>query len=243
MKKKELNEFPMLLKQLFKYLSQNVLNLKLNGSFKTSYFASDIDLYERVTKRSLRKLQTFIRYMPKHHKNKPFFNIIEVKVVNQKDEKIKYHDVDDIENIVLPTNISFVKIDLIIYFLEFPMEVTIIYDFDSQKKLSKKEIIERLLEDIQDPDINMFKAVKRFNSIGKLFGKPDLLKDFTENTQLGVLYLCKTRLEILKQIKHLIDSEEYSRLLQIVQNDLRVYKVKISDDIDKKINDIVKSFF
>jgi hypothetical protein len=121
-------KFNQYFQRLFKITEINE-NMVMNGSFKNKYFASDIDLYNPIyEKHEYWILKRRIEQMRNN------YNLIEIKYMLKNGSKIKtihQHKLDY-------NDISFIKIDLILFNNVFPFECSIIYDFESETKYDDK---------------------------------------------------------------------------------------------------------
>lgn len=231
MKEKEINTFNKLLKLLFKLFAVNINNLILNGSFRSSYWSSDIDLYEPLNKFDITIIRNKINEISKNYK------ITEIKVQTDKRAN-KYWDA---EKIKFPENetIIFVKIDTIIYFMLFPLECSIIYDYQPERQYNFEIVIEELLTDAIKPENNLYKSIKRLDTIcNEILGYDNVFWDILNNTKLGVLYLCSNRLKFLPSLRKQIPEKTYKKYYYQIHDDLRKYGVKIGEQdevLDREI--------
>ena len=221
------------LKELFKNAGVNKNRLQLNGSFRSSYYASDIDLYEPVSKSDLGKVRELINGL-----NREYY-LTEIKVVEGGD-KVKVTNLRDFEGLDIdPKRLEMIKVDMVVYFLVFPIECTIIYDFDSKRKMEESEFIDNLLGDVSASEHRMFKKIKRLASVGALLGYPSMFSDITENTEMGLLYLSDQRLTLLRSIRSSLSDRAHDQFQGWIAEDLRKYGYKPSqslrDILDAKI--------
>lgn len=235
MKKTDLDSFASFTKRMFETIAININNLQLNGSFNNSYWASDIDLYEKVS--SLKKVQQKLKQLAQHkHKD---LQLMEVKVQYTTGDKNKH--TSSFSSITLKGDVSFVKLDLVSFHYCFPIDVSIIYDVNSET-MSKKEVVQALLDDIQYKlRDNLYKAVKRVSSISEIMGKPYDFAIITEDTKSGLLYLCINRLDVLHRIKDLTTRTQYNYWMDMIKDDLRRYNLTLSDDLQGELNKRVVS--
>ena len=222
-------------KQLFKHLAVSPSKLQLNGSYNSSYWASDIDLYEPVNKASVSKIQKVIRSLPCH---KLVDAVLEVKI--QQHGKATKVSGEAISTITLPKAMSFCKVDMLITFTSFPIELTIIYDFEPGKLLDTRSVMDQLLEDASDKKNGMYKAIKRLNSVASILGHPHLFNDITERTRFGVMYLSNTRLKLLRDNVTEFSRSEMLKYTDIIAEDLRKYGLTISSPLESLLNKEIK---
>lgn len=227
---KKIAKFGSYLRKLFRKLQINN-NLQLNGSYASSLWASDIDLYERVKSNQKKTVQNLIKELSKS------MTITEVKVVT---DKGKQKITKQFDKVSIPLNCKYVKVDIIIiYELVFPIELTIIYDFVGHHQFTTKELINSLLEDVESTDKNLYKSLKRLSVIGNLLGYPKLFDKVVEDPSIGVIYQSINRLDVLNEIKDIVTKQELKRFKDIVQNDLGKFNLSINDNLisvlDKKI--------
>lgn len=214
-------EFNTFLQELFKTIAINIRKLQLNGSFQSSYFASDIDLYEPV--KNVESVLSKIYDIEKH------YDLREIKISYKNGNSEKYNC---LEKLVLKKNISFIKIDIIIYYFIFPMDCSIIYDFNSNKKYNDKEVVDDIVDDINNKySNNLYKIVKRLNTLSKIIYHKNTFDEILDNTKLGVINLSYTRLQILKELNGQLSDDELNRLHGIIQEDLRKYGLKVNDNL------------
>ena len=220
--------FNKLLTKLFKDLEIKNYNLQLFGSFNSSIWASDIDLYEPVSVADVPMIQRKIKLINRQ------YILQEVKVVNDGKKK-KYSSQPPI---ILRNNLEMIKIDFVVLdLLPYPIEVSVIYDFEHTAKRDSNEIIKDLVMDVKDPTKSMFKRVKRLASIARLQGRDTSRFDnITEDARIGIVYLSNDRIKMLRNIRSIIGEKLYNKYTQWIHEDLRKYGLKMSDDLQKYIN-------
>lgn len=212
------------MRKLFKRLALNPKALVLNGSFLNSYWASDIDLYEDVSDAKPDDVVSHVRALK--------VKALEVKVAYA-DGTIRRFKSTRVR-LLKGKPVAMIKLDTVVKFLAFPIELSIIYAFKEQE-LSREAVIKELFADIKKKAV--YKGVKRLNSIAKLRGQPNLYDDITENTRFGVINLSNERLKLLKQMK--LGKREKRKYLDTITEDLRRYGLKIGDNLEGVLNDDV----
>jgi hypothetical protein len=220
-----------------KTLAVNSDNLILNGSFKNSYWAADIDLYEAVSDRKAvhAKLDEVVDK----------YDVIEIKVA-LRSKSYKYKRLPP----KLPLHTVMVKVDIILQdILPFPIECSVIYDFNSEQMYNETKVIKEMIDDLEKKKYSLFKKVKRLNSIAGLIGMKDLFADITEDTRLGLLNLTIERLALLNSDdgkKHIDDIPKYK---EWIAEDLRKLGITLKDnhknilekEVHEKLNKIIIS--
>lgn len=223
---KDINRFADFLQRFFKTIAINTDNLVLNGSFNSSYFASDIDLYESVDDPKL------IQHKLKSLKDSEDYDFIELKVQYTNGKKRKYYS--RFNNVKIGDGVSFVKLDMIVYYFCFPMECTIIWNTGT---IQLDELVEAYVADIEKTaNKNTLKAVKRINNIMDVIGLDENMESITENSRLGVIYLCINRMEVLDVLKNKLPKKEIHHFRQMIKDDLRKYNLKITDPLQSILN-------
>lgn len=226
-------KFNQYFQRLFKITEINE-NMVMNGSFKNKYFASDIDLYNPIyEKHEYWILKRRIEQMRNN------YNLIEIKYMLKNGSKIKtihQHKLDY-------NDISFIKIDLILFNNVFPFECSIIYDFESETKYDDKKIIKDLLEDLHTKKYNLFKKIKRIKTILKISNfDDDFLNNIVDDIDINVLNMSIHRLKLLKneKLKQVISQKDYDKFMNIIHEDLRKMKLKTTDDLEDILNKLIK---
>lgn len=243
MERKELSmlDFTKSVRNLFTLLSLNKKKLVLNGSFKSSYFATDIDLWEPVSKRSAKRLSRHIQGLVNAD-----VGVSAVKVFSP--EKKTYEresDLAEIEQILLKArSADMIKVDVTVKdVFPFPIECTIIFDFKPKESSTSSSVTAELMEDIEKyrKEGNLVKVAKRMLSvaiINKLDDLAEKIKTVTEDSVVGVLNLSRSRLELLKEDEQghqHIDADERKRIREWIDEDLR--KVGATrDSLDKMLS-------
>jgi hypothetical protein len=241
------------LKDIFKSLSIDFNNLILNGSYNDSYFASDIDLYEKI---DINKIEILNDILTNTKKNNDI-QLLEIKL-EYSDNKIKYNKYNKLNFTDSNLNkLIFVKFDFLLFKKAFPIELSIIYDVNIGK-IEKNDIIELFLDDITkykndsprikdsrgrirpNRDYNLYKCFKRMDGIAGLFGYNNLFDFVLNNGICNVLYLLYNRYQQLKKSKKYISKIQYNKLRDELKDELLKYDLTLNDDILKELNKIIK---
>jgi hypothetical protein len=220
-----------------KTLAINSDNLILNGSFKSSVYAADIDLYEPVSDRKAvhAKLDEVVDK----------YDVIEIKVA-LRSASYKYKRLP----VKLPLHTVMVKADIILQdILPFPIECSIIYDFNSKQMYNETKVIKEMIDDLEKSKYSLFKKVKRLNSIAGLIGMDNLFADITEDTRLGLLNLTIERLLLLNSDDGKKHIKNISKYKEWIAEDLRKLGITIKDnhkeilekEVHEKLNKIIIS--
>jgi hypothetical protein len=220
-----------------KTLAINSDNLILNGSFKSSVYAADIDLYEPVSDRKAvhAKLDEVVDK----------YDVIEIKVA-LRSASYKYKRLP----VKLPLHTVMVKADIILQdILPFPIECSIIYDFNSKQMYNETKVIKEMIDDLEKSKYSLFKKVKRLNSIAGLIGMDNLFADITEDTRLGLLNLTIERLLLLNSDDGKKHIKNISKYKEWIVEDLRKLGITIKDnhkeilekEVHEKLNKIIIS--
>jgi hypothetical protein len=176
---KNKNLYADILKQallLFRY-KNNIITLQGSSSFKFLDYSADFDLITAINKYNQirptpEKIYYFLINILKKLMKDDNFYLIELKIQYNNDNKIKFHindkiKLDDIVNDY--NNISFIKIDLIVFTGAILKELSIIYKFD-YFPLDNREFIELVKIDYNEyiQKKKYFKAIKRLFIIEKI---------------------------------------------------------------------------
>ena len=187
--------------------------IQINGSFTSSYWASDIDLYEDCSDTDIQKVYKQIRkYCLKY---KP----IEIKIVHQDGSSKKYKRLPPLSKL---KNTAMIKIDTIFRGLAFPIDCSVIYDWQPERTYDGDKLIHTFIQEIAEKKYGAYKAIKRFETIGKMLGfKTRLFPKVSNNTTIGVMYLSANRLAMLKDNHSQFSPEEKEQLRDTIREDLR----------------------
>ena len=223
----------------FKQIAFDPSNLILNGSFKSSYWASDIDLYEPVapTKANLKSLFSHLQTL-----QTSYLNAVEFKQFLKTTTK-KTKNPTKIRN-----SCQMLKVEMILtHILPYPIECSIIFDFYPSKTYSLKHVTDGLIADISSQKYSRLKRLKRLKSLCKIHKLEDeavKLEKVLDDTKIGVLNLSKTRLELVKGTSSAIISDVNKvKILEWVQEDLRKIGVKqsnIDEHLDRRVKELLK---
>lgn len=177
----------------------NLLSLKkpvILGSFLDTPLYCDIDLYDDVSKININDENFKIHLLKiKQNMDSLQLKLSEIKY-QYKDNKKKFNkfQISKINN-----NLEFVKLDFISFFFEYPMEITILYDFSGEKE---KAEYNALLDDMKEHNDNVFKMIRRADSIARsIYNKNNLFNDILNNINFLYPYWVHCTLNRLKDIK------------------------------------------
>jgi len=213
---KNLNKFNNLHQDIFQELKLiSDMNIWLNGSFPTTFFSSDIDLYAKMSMSNYSKLcQRLAQFLNYGFPSYLFFT--ELKIGTTKAKTIK-KAVDLLMSEsqhprLIKSGNYWVKLDVIALLGGYYEEVTIIYDFsipdiNSDLGKSKNETIQGFEDDIKKYsrgiNKNLFKVVKRLIGLTRETGqmsKSKKLIKLLNNSDTGFIYIALARLEALKNV-------------------------------------------
>lgn len=235
----DFDTFSVFLRKLFTKLAIDKSEIMLNGSYANSYFASDIDLYENTQGKAHKVVQK-VRKLKKSLGTTAHILEVKTQLKNGQKERLKEKlSTFTIEN---PDEVSFVKVDMIIKYFVFPIEVSMIYDINPEE-LTLESGINMFLDDIQElAPKNLYKAVKRMHSIARMLGYNDMFNDVLNDGKLGVIYLSFSRLETLKIAKQFMTTDKYNTLKDYIKEDLRKYGLNLSDNLVEAMNEEVQKY-
>ena len=187
--------------------------IQINGSFNSSYWASDVDLYVDCSDTDIQKVYKQIRkYCLKY---KP----IEIKIVRSDGNSKKYKRLPALSKL---KNTATVKIDTIFRGLAFPIDCSVIYDWQPERTYDGDKLIQTFIQEIAEKKYGAYKAIKRFETIGRMLGfKTRLFPKVSNNTTIGVMYLSANRLIMLNDNHSQFSSEEREQLKDTIREDLR----------------------
>ena len=224
-----IKNFNSFLQELFNIVNINN-QLQLNGSYKSEYFALDIDLYNQI------KNQNEFEKIPKIiDKLRDNYILSEIKYSFKNGNQQKTKHIYNYEY----NELSFIKIDIIIFFHIFPMECSIIYDMESEKTYNEKTMIIDMIHDLKEKNYNKFKKIKRINTIFKIMNiDASFLDPILEDININVLYISIYRLKFIKELLNnkLINNTDYDRYYQIIHEDLRKIELKPTDNLEEFLN-------
>lgn len=201
------------MRKLFKDVMIHKKSFKLNGSFNNSYWAADIDMYQSVKDGDINEIYEKINTIVKN------YLFLELKIVEDNANTLKiFNKSDIIKSALYNKSLTMIKVDFVM-FLTFPIECSIIYDFDPNRMFNINDVLNDMLKDAVKYPI--YKAVKRLNSIGELLGFHDLFSDVLQQTKFGALYLTDTRIELVERIRDKLDKKQYDEFMNSLQEDKR----------------------
>ena len=230
----KLKPFSDSVKRVFSDVMIHKQSFQLNGSFNDSYWAGDVDLYQMVSDVDADAVYDRIKQILKK------YIFLELKIVEDDGTTTKIFNRDDInEDIFKNKSLTMVKLDFVIW-LVYPIESSVIYDFDPQRKYPISEVINDMLNDIKNYK-SVYKGVKRLNSIANLLGYRDMFQDVLQQTKYGALYLTNIRRDLLERIRSKLDPKEYQVLVDSLIEDKRRNMLKTRDFNDDLIQFLKKS--
>jgi hypothetical protein len=259
---KKPNEFDKGLKNIINKFKLGNNRIILNGSasLKSQKYFSDYDLFSPI-ENEIRspKLYEDIKKILKYIDENPDLYFVELKIQNNLDQKYKYYK-GDILNYDKFTkeikNLNYLKIDLIYFFENRFIEISIIYqfdiiDFDEDNPKDIKKQIKLFQDDIKElkEDKKYFKILKRYFSINRLLKNNKKLLELNKilNSSSGALYQKKSNLEALKTVSENYKDELTQRKILVNLKELKIpanIKLieKYIDDLQNTINKEVKKY-
>lgn len=207
-----IKKFSSFIKRLFREIQIHKKTFILNGSFNDSYWAADIDMYQSVKDIDISEIYEKINHIIKK------YIFLELKIVEDNGNSTKIFNVDDINKNIFNKSLTMVKVDFVI-FLTYPIECSIIYDFDPERMYNIRDVLNDMLKDVLK--YNVYKGIKRLNTIANIIGYKNLFDDVLQQTKFGALYLTDTRIELIDRIKDKIDITQYNMLMNSLIEDKR----------------------
>lgn len=226
--------FSKITRKLFSDLALNDHNIVLNGSFRNSYFASDIDLYEPVQQEDRHQLVNHIKGLSSR------YNVTEIKLF------YRNHSRKPKSLFSIPKHALMVKLDILLdKTFAYPIECTIIYDFNSTQMYNKVKVTRELLDDITSHKYSILKKLKRMMSLFRLYKMRDeaeQLYEIVNDSRIGVMNLSKERLELVRSegAKRYMKDADIKQVEDWVEEDLRRVGVK-EKDLDHELDKAIKS--
>ena len=209
--------------------------LKLAGSasLRSMMYYSDYDFNCKIRVRKQTPIYNEFKRILSFSNDKLYF--IEFKIEYIDGTKIKLNNVNDIK-LNMFKNISFIKIDYIV-FLDFIFkEVSIMYIF-KENEMDTDDIIKKLTDDYSELIDNgeNFKAMKRAFSIYKIQKDYPNMKKLTHlfNSPLGKVYEINSNLKTILLLKTMYDDP-----LTMKRVDINLKFLKIDPNVD--LNKIIK---
>ena len=210
--------------------------LKLAGSasLRSMMYYSDYDFNCKIRVRKQTPIYNEFKRILSFSNDKLYF--IEFKIEYIDGTKIKLNNVNDIK-LNMFKNISFIKIDYIV-FLDFVFkEVSIMYIF-KENEMDTDDIIKKLTDDYSELIDNgeKFKAMKRAFSIYKIQKDYPNMKRLTSlfNSNLGKIYEINSNLKTILLLKTMYDDPLTMKRIDI---NLKFLKIDPNDDLNKIIKE------
>ena len=212
--------------------------LKLAGSasLRSMMYYSDYDFNCKIRVRKQTPIYNEFKRILSFSNDKLYF--IEFKIEYIDGTKIKLQNVNDIK-LNMFKNISFIKIDYIV-FLDFIFkEVSIMYIF-KENDMDTDDIIKKLTDDYSELIDNgeNFKAMKRAFSIYKIQKDYPNMKKLTSlfNSNLGKIYVINSNLKTILLLKTMYDYN-YPLTMKRIDINLKFLKIDPNDDLNKIIKE------
>ena len=210
--------------------------LKLAGSasLRSMMYYSDYDFNCKIRVRKQTPIYNEFKRILSFSNDKLYF--IEFKIEYIDGTKKKLNNVNDIK-LSMFKNISFIKIDYIV-FLDFIFkEVSIMYIF-KENDTDTDDIIKKLTDDYSELIDNgeNFKAMKRVFSIYKIQKDYPNMKKLTSlfNSNLGKIYVINSNLKTILLLKTMYDDLLTMKRIDI---NLKFLKIDPNDDLNKIIKE------
>ena len=210
--------------------------LKLAGSasLRSMMYYSDYDFNCKIRVRKQTPIYNEFKRILSFSNDKLYF--IEFKIEYIDGTKIKLHNVNDIK-LSMFKNISFIKIDYIV-FLDFVFkEVSMMYIF-KENEMDTDDMIKKLTDDYSELIDNgeNFKAMKRAFSIYKIQKDYPNMKKLTSlfNANLGKLYEINSNLKTILLLKTMYDDPLTMKRIDV---NLKFLKIDPNDDLNKIIKE------
>ena len=210
--------------------------LKLAGSasLRSMMYYSDYDFNCKIRVRKQTPIYNEFKRILSFSNDKLYF--IEFKIEYIDGTKIKLNNVNDIK-LNMFKNISFIKIDYIV-FLDFIFkEVSIMYIF-KENEMDTDDVIKKLTDDYSELIDNgeNFKAMKRAFSIYKIQKDHPNMKKLTYlfNSTLGKLYEINSNLKTILLLKTMYHDPLTMKRIDI---NLKFLKIDPNDDLNKIIKE------
>ena len=210
--------------------------LKLAGSasLRSMMYYSDYDFNCKIRVRKQTPIYNEFKRILSFSNDKLYF--IEFKIEYIDGTKIKLNNVNDIK-LNMFKNISFIKIDYIV-FLDFVFkEVSIMYIF-KENDMDTDDIIKKLTDDYSELINNgeKFKAMKRVFSVYKIQKDHPNMKKLTSlfNSNLGKIYEINSNLKTILLLKTMYDDPLTMKRIEI---NLKFLKIDPNDDLNKIIKE------
>ena len=197
-------------------------------------YYSDYDFNCKIRVRKQTPIYNEFKRILSFSNDKLYF--IEFKIEYIDGTKIKLNNVNDIK-LNMFKNISFIKIDYIV-FLDFVFkEVSIMYIF-KENDMDTDDIIKKLTDDYSELINNgeKFKAMKRVFSVYKIQKDHPNMKKLTSlfNSNLGKIYVINSNLKTILLLKTKYDDPLTMKRIEV---NLKFLKIDPNDDLNKIIKE------
>lgn len=207
--------------------------LKLAGSasLASQRYYSDYDFNCNIRTRKQKVIYNEFKKILSYENEKLYF--IEFKIQYLDGTKIKLND--NKIKLSMFKNISFVKIDYIVFLDYVFKELSIIYNFNYIKE-DKNTKIERLKNDYDEllKEGNIYKSLKRLFSIYKIKKDYANLKNLTTlfNSNIGKLYEVNSNLKTIQLLKTMYKDANTNKRIDI---NLKFLRIGPKEDLEKLI--------
>ena len=236
-------------------------DMKLNGSFAKTLWASDVDLYQSVNVNNKEDISNFldkmIELLNTISKN-PMISVQELKVGDTKFRslaKIMHLTHDQIVNAMALSDKKRIKLDLIVMMNGYLEDITMIWDVivPNVDDIPFNEWKNAIIDDIKKyyKEGKLFKVLKRIQSLleEKKNHKPltkieqetlSIANELTQNTRMGMTYLTLSRITSLRETKH-SNKEDRQKARSNIKEDIGI-KLQLPN-LAKKLSTSPKQVF
>jgi hypothetical protein len=191
----------------------NKVDIKGTASLASQKYFSDYDLFTQIVGNYTNEqiYDEINKILNRIRKDSDLY-FTELKIQNKNGKKKKYFKMDFskedfIKNI---KDLDFIKIDLIGRFSNIFTEVSIIYNF-STEKLTSEDYLKKLNDDIKElkKEGKFYKILKRVFSLAKINKDKKLLLNLGEffNSDIGQLYQKMSNLEAIEKLLDMYDDD------------------------------------
>jgi hypothetical protein len=203
-------------KKLIKSIDTNKTPMYINGSFFQTLWASDIDLFQNVSKENIKHLISFLYDSLKNVG--PNIKMMELKI-----GKTKHKDINVLKDYKAVMKQledgGFIKIDFLVYSGSYIEDITIIYNVAGDFKLDVPKVQKDTFKEIKAN--NHYKAIKR---IHLLLPDDEKLNGILNNGDLGYAYITLSRIKALQEGLKSFSSKQIEDTIAQLNQDL-FYKI------------------
>lgn len=206
----------------YKFKNSKIV-VKGTASLKMQRYFSDYDLYSLISKKyKYKTIADEFNRIVSISKDDVYF--IENKIQYMNSTKLR--NVEIFKSSMFKNKVDFVKFDYVVRIDNIFKELSIIYDFNTSKHLSKNEMKEKLNDDIKDfiKDGSYFKVLKRLFSIYKIEKNKKKLVRLTRffNSDYGKLYSINSNLKAIMLVLDSYDDKITKRKIEINLKDIHM---------------------